>query len=167
MKKRIVLFVVLCCSVFVSKVQAQELGMYAFSRKAELVNHSFKSQKTTYIDGVSAGLGLYKESLFVELGAILLEGNAHAIYTYFGKTIKTVDLGNSIRVNSSLFGQVDNVPVPNAKDAWIYTTGVAVYPNVQIKNINIGLALTTGLAHQDKEVVWNSRMVLNMMYTLF
>lgn len=165
--KQILTIAILLSSLFCGKASAQELGMYAFSRTAELVNYNFSNNKTTYIDGVSAGLGWFKKSLFGELGTILLEGDVHAHYVVLGKVLKSTDLGNSFSVNTSVFGQVDMIPIAKADDSWVYTGGLAVCPNVQIKKINVGVILTTGLAYQEEDFIWNSRMVVNMTYRLF
>ena len=167
MKKHILLLTFFVSAFFINKSSAQNTGMYAFARTADLFDYNFSTQEKNYIDGVSTGVGWFHKSLFLELGAIIFDGNSYAYYTYFGKTLKSKSLGNNLFLNTSWFGEVANIPVPNENAIWGYTTGLAIYPNVQFEKVNVGVAINTGLMYKKEDFIWNNRMVLNLTYRLF
>lgn len=167
MKKFILLLTFFVGSIVVNKSYAQNTGMYAFARTADLFDYNFSTQENSYIDGVSAGVGWFHKSLFLELGAIIFEGNSHAYYTYFGKTLNSVSLGNNLFLNTSWFGEIANIPIKSENDIWGFTSGLAIYPNVQLNKVNVGVAINTGINYKKEEFIWNNRMVLNLTYRLF
>lgn len=146
----------------------QKIGVYVFTRSPQLVNYSFKNSESTYSQGVSAGVGLTYKTLFLEFGSFILEGDSYGHYSFFGTSVNSSELTNSIRLNTNIFGEVANIPFQSEQpeSSWIFTSGVCFFPNAQIQRLNIGIPLCFGLAYQDKATYLNSRFILNLSYSI-
>ena len=169
MKKRPFTLLILLYLLLSSNLWGQKASVYAFARAPQLLNYNFKTDKANYSEGVSAGLGLYYKSKFFELGSVILEGDTYGYYTLLGATVKSNGLGNLFKINTNVFGEVTTLPAKDdtEDDIWIYTGSICLAPNVQIDNINIGLAICTGISYKDNSILSNNRFVLNLSYKLF
>ena len=146
----------------------QGIGICVFTRSPQLVNYSFQNAKSTFSQGVSAGIGLTHKKLFLELGSFILEGNSYGHYSFFGTSINASELSKSIQLNTNLFGEITNIPPQSEQlaSSWIYTGGVCFFPNAQIQRWNLGIPLCMRLAYQDKFMYLNSRFILNLSYSI-
>ncbi|WP_109829733.1 hypothetical protein [Reichenbachiella versicolor] len=161
------LFTLLLLSA-IPKSYAQNTGVYAIVRAPQFMNYNFNTNDASYTEGLSAGIGLYHKSLFIELAPVILEDNYYGYYTFFGSTIKRTELSKNFNLNTSMFGEVTTFPEQSgiSDGTWIYTGGLCLFPNVQVQRMNLGVVLCTGLAYQDEEMIFNNRFVLNLTYTL-
>ncbi len=157
----------LCLFGFQS-VNAQQLRAYLFTRAPQLVNYQFKTGSTSYSQGLSMGVGFTKNTGFLELGSFIFEGNSYGYYIFFGSTMKTTELGNTIKLNTNWFGEISHLPsqTEQSDQLWIYTAGACLFPNVQLQRFNLGLPLCLGLAYQEKELYLNTRFILNFSFLL-
>jgi len=146
----------------------QEVVLYVFSRSPQLVNYNFQNAKSSFSQGISTGVGLTHKSLFLELGTFILEGDSYGHYSFFGGGLSHIELGNSVNLNTNVFGEVTNLPsqAEQPTSSWIFTSGVCFFPNAQFKRLNIGIPLCIGLAYQDKSMYLNSRFILNLSYSI-
>lgn len=146
----------------------QEIGLYAFTRSPQLVNYNFKNAESTFNQGVSVGVGLSYKTLFLELGSFILEGDKFGHYSFFGASVNSLELGNSINLNTNIFGEVTNIPsqLEQPEPSWIYTGGICFFPNAQIQRLNVGIPLCFGLAYQDNLMYLNSRFMINLSYSI-
>ena len=149
-------------------VQGQGVGLYGFARSPQLVNFSLKEKESTFTQGLSSGIGLNYQQLNFELGAFISNKDSHGYYTFLGKKVSALEMGHSIYLNTTLFGEVTYLPaqVEQANASWIYATGVSLYPNIQIQKLNIGIPLGLALAYQDNEWYLNTRFILNLAFSL-
>ncbi|MFY0598608.1 MAG: hypothetical protein JXR03_02980 [Cyclobacteriaceae bacterium] len=168
MNRIIAIAVILIWSGMFSEVWGQKVGTYVFARNPQLMNYNFESGKASYSEGVSAGIGLYRKSMFLEFATIIFEGDSYGYYTFFGSTIKSTDLGGSFKLNTNVFGEIATLPSqPEVSDAlWIFTSGICFFPNVQIQKLNAGIAICSGIAYQDSSFSFNNRFIMNLSYSL-
>lgn len=159
----LLLVLVMNCSAF-----GQKVGSYAFARTPQLVNYNFKSSEASYSQGVSMGLGLTHQSVFMEAGAFILNGDDHGYYTFFGTAMSSVQLVEPFRLNTNLFGEITTLPGQSEQsaDTWIFTSGICLFPNIQVQRLNIGIPLCLGLAYQDRDIYLNHRFILNLAFSL-
>lgn len=149
-------------------IAAQSVGAYVFARTPQIVNYQMSRSEVLYSQGVSAGLGITHQNKFLELGSVIFDGNSHGYYSFFGSVLKSTELGSVAGLNSNWFGEVTYLPTQKEGDqaTWIYTGGLCLFPNVQLKQVNIGIPLCLGLAYQQKAFSLNSRFILNLSYRL-
>lgn len=147
-------------------VEAQQVGTYLFARSPQVVNYQFKNSDTSYGQGISVGMGFTHKGSFLELGSFIFEGDSYGYYSFFGKTLKATELGSAVSLQTNWFGEVTRMPSQQEqKDAsWIFTSGLCLFPNVQLKRVNIGVPLCLGLAYREKEIYLNTRFILNLSY---
>ncbi|UZR96143.1 hypothetical protein [Chondrinema litorale] len=160
---------ILIFSILISQsVLGQDLGVYVFARTPQMASYNFKKANSTFSQGVSSGIGFTHKELFLELGAYILEGDSYGYYSFFGSNLNSVDFGNSIHINTNLFGEVTNIPsqAEQSDSSWIFTSGVSFFPNVQIQQLNVGVPLCLGLAYQDDSLYLNSRFILNLSFSI-
>lgn len=146
----------------------QKLGTYLFARVPHSVSCNFKTLETTYLQGVSTGIGVYHRAKFLELGTFMAQGNNYGFYSFFGTTIKSRDFDPSFRFNTSWFGEVTNMP-PQAEqpdDLWILAGGLSFSPSIQLDRFTIGLPLGLGLAYREQSLSLNGRYLLNMSFAI-
>lgn len=147
-------------------VDAQRIKTYLFTRTPQLVNYQFERSETTYSHGLSAGIGFIHKSNFLELGSFIFEGDSYGYYSFFGRSLKSTELVSHVTLQTNWYGEVTRMPSQQEqKDAsWIFTSGLCLFPNVQLKRVNIGIPLCLGLAYQEKDFYLNSRFILNLSY---
>ena len=150
------------------RAYGQEIGMHVFTRSPQLVNYRFKNAESTFSQGVSADVGLTCQTLFLEIGSFILEGNSYGHYSFFGARVNSLALGHSISLHTNTFGEVTNLPAQSEQpqSSWIYTSGVCLFPHAQIQRLSIGVPLCIGLAYQVKLMYLNSRFMLNLSYSI-
>jgi len=160
-------FVLILTISLSQSIFGQDTGMYLFARSPQLVNYNFEKSESTFSQGVSGGIGVTHKALFLELGSYILEGDSYGYYTFFGSGVNTIELGNSINLNTNVFGEVTNIPSQSEQDeSWIFTGGICLFPNAQIQRFNIGIPLCLGLAYQDESLYLNSRFILNLSFSI-
>ena len=150
------------------QASGQQMHMYAFARTPQLANYNFSNESATYSEGVSAGVGIYRKSLFLEVATFIFDGDTYGYYTFFGTTVKSNEIAPSIYLNTNVFGEVTTLPSQSDIDdpLWIYTSGVCFMPNVQVQKLNVGIALCSGLAYQEESFSLNNRFILNLAFTI-
>ncbi|MGD1892253.1 MAG: hypothetical protein ACFB15_16900 [Cyclobacteriaceae bacterium] len=168
MKYPILIITVLFWSGLCADVFGQKVGTYVFARTPQLMNYNFESKQATYTQGISAGVGLYHKSKFLELATFIFDGNSYGYYTFFGTTLKSTDLGKSFKLNTNWFGEITTLPSQPeiSNPTWIYTSGICLLPNVQIQKLNVGVAICSGIAYQDEAFSFNNRFIFNLSYSL-
>ena len=151
-----------------AKALSQDLSIYSFVRTPKLVDYQFGNAAPNLTQAVSIGFGMIHKKKFLELGTFLTEGDVHGYYTFFGLNIQKVEVANTIGINTNWFSEITNVPIQqeNNDSAWIYTTGLCLFPNKQFQRFNIGIPLCLGLAYDEEDLYLNSRFIINLAYTL-
>lgn len=160
------LFLVLLMTT--STLTMGQIGGYLFARTPHLVDLTLDHVDLSYAQAVSVGAGMTYKSYFAELGTFIAEGNTHGYYTFFGATLKTTEVSEVFRVNTGGYGEVTHLPTQSeiSKATWTITGGVCLFPNLQMQNLNIGIPLCLGLAHQEGSFRINSRFILNLAFAL-
>ncbi len=160
------IFFIMICSW--QMAEAQRPGAYAFVRTPQSVNYQLRSSELSYGQGVSMGLGITHQNKFLELGSFISEGDDHGYYSFFGSVLQVAELGSTVKLNTNWFGEVTYLPVRRERDQaeWIYSGGLCLFPNVQLKQVNIGMPLCFGLAGQKSTLSFNSRFMVNLSYRL-
>lgn len=164
--RKVLLFLILSLGSLLSFSQSESIGAYGFVRIPHFVNYQFKSSEISYVQAISTGIGIYHKAKFLELGTFINEGDTYGFYTFFGSNLKSNDLGNSFKINTNWFGEVTNIPNQNERTSstWIITSGVCIFPNIQIQKMNIGIPICFGLAHSNGNLSFDSRLILNLSF---
>lgn len=162
------IFIILFIISIAQPVYSQNVGFYAFARSPQLVNYTIDKNESTFSQGLSSGLGLTYQKLNLELGTFIMDGNSYGYYAFLGKKVHALELGHTIYLNTTVFDEVTHLPaqIEQSNATWIYTSGVSLYPNIQIQKLNVGIPLGFGLAYQDHVWYLNSRFILNLSYSL-
>ncbi|WP_416864473.1 MAG: hypothetical protein ACMVP2_17930 [Imperialibacter sp.] len=147
---------------------AQRLTANFFARTPQLVNYNFKSTQWSYTPLVSAGMGLSKGPVFLELASFINSSNVVGYYTFFGGIVSKRQLDNATAITTSCFGEVTHIPAASAESVplWIETSGVCFTASQQIGNINIGFPVCVGMAYSGQAFSLNTRIMLNVSMQL-
>ena len=147
----------------------QKTGAYVFARTPHLLNIHFKNADISYSQGLSTGVGFFHQNKFLELGTFILEGDSYGYYTFFGSTINSNDLGTSFKLNTNWFGEVTSIPSQQEQTDpfWIFTSGVCLFPNMQLQKFNIGVPLCFGVAYDQDSFSFNGRLIFNLSYNIY
>lgn len=147
--------------------QEHHINTNVFVRTPQIVNYNFERDEIGYAPFISVGGGISHKSKFIELATFINDADVYGFYTFFGTTIKTRAISESIRLFTNWFGEVTYVPKLGADPAYfIYTTGLCYVLNRSFEWGSIGIPLCVGIAYSDNEFSLNTRTILNLSINL-
>ncbi|NAS13010.1 hypothetical protein [Poritiphilus flavus] len=160
----IVLSVLVPC---ILKAQESKLRTNLFVRTPQIVNYNFGQNEVAYSPVISIGTGFSLESKFIELATFISDSDTYGFYTFFGYTLKSKPLFDSVSLFTNWFGEVTYVPGQALESAYfMYTTGICYFLNHSFDWGSIGIPLCLGIAYSDQEISLNTRTILNLSINL-
>lgn len=145
----------------------QELTPNLFLRTPQVVNYNLNDGQVSYNPVISVGTGLSLGSKFIELATFISDDDIHGFYTFFGTTLKTLELNTNINLNTNWFGEITYVPEQDQNpDSFTYTTGICFFLNHSFEWGSIGIPLCLGVAYNEGTISLNTRTILNLSLNL-
>lgn len=116
---------------------------------------------------VSVGAGLSYRSHFVEMATFIDDDELYGFYTFFGTTLATKELKESLKLHSNWFGEITFLSQqPPDADPVIYTSGACFFLNQYFEWGAIGIPLCIGIGYNDRSFSLNTRVIFNLSLNL-
>lgn len=149
-------------SVLALSGYAQDIHANIFVRTPQVLNYRINNE-VTYTPVISTGVGFAHKSKFIELATYIDQSDAYGFYTFFGATLISERVAQSLTLATNCFGEISYFPSQTAgKESFTYTSGICYFPNFNINHMNIGIPLCLGLAYNNDALSINSRVILNV-----
>lgn len=148
-------------------VFGQDLKTNVFVRTPQVVNYNFEQKEINLNSVLSIGAGLSHRTSFIELATFIGDSDIYGFYTFFGKTLKTQELGQNWNLYTNWFGEFTYIPnQKNTSDIFISTSGLCFFLNYGFDWGSIGLPLCIGAAYSQETISLNTRAIINVSIQL-
>lgn len=161
MKSKLILAILILALSHTGFTQALKTNL--FVRIPHVVNYNMHQGEINYASVISIGAGLLYNTKFIELATFINDDDVYGFYTFFGKTLKSKNLGTNWDLNTNWFGEVTYVPRQSSvSDSFTYTSGLCFFLNYSFDWGSIGLPFCIGTAYSQQTISINTRTILNV-----